>query len=414
VALAILAAGALLAAGSGPALGDTALTLGWQSPGGGLALEAAIRNGFFKEEGIEATAVRIPAEEFTEGVSSGRIVAGELDGSVLALYRDGAAIGPSAGLYSGFLEIFGRKTQPEKIRLAVESKGSGPAVAAARHYRTSGTDPDTAVEWVETGPDGLFKALQDDKASAFARWETRRAAPSGAHGSGSGNPPAHGGGQSHGDQAGKPQGHGPNGENCEPPAQGGGHGQGPKGENPDPQAQGHAHGQAAPPGGPQGHPEGHASGQHGSQLCDCETLYSASASLPPPSTDGSAPANPHAAHTAAHHFFTSFVVLTRGLYESDPALAAAVTRAWIRGAAWVGEHPDEAAKAGIEAKVWDKDQESLKREIERYMWMPGVTHAKEHVKAYIHEWIGRGLLPAGTDEGAFFNGLFIQALPDLN
>jgi ABC-type nitrate/sulfonate/bicarbonate transport system substrate-binding protein len=374
---------------------DTELAFGWDSPGGGLALEAAIRQGFFKEEGITASAARTRLPEFAEAVASGRIAAGELDGRVLGLYRDGAKVGPAAGLYSGFLEIIGLKERPEgKIKLAVENIGGGPAVAAARHYRSLGVDPDQGMEWVEAPLDKLLTALSDGKATAAARWEEKRSGQAGGHGAAAG----HGGEAAGGHKA--AAGHG------------GKAGEGHKAAAGHDGGAGEGHKAAAGHGGEKHGTEGESHGDAGNE--PYRIIYSASASLPPPSEDGEASANPHAKHTAAHHFFTSFVVLSRDLYEKDPALAAAVTRAWIRGAAWVGENKEEAARIGIEAKVWDGDAKSLEAEIERYMWMPGVSHAKEHLKSYIREWVRRGLLPAGTDEGKFFDGFFIQALPDLN
>lgn len=161
-------------------------------------------------------------------------------------------------------------------------------------------------------------------------------------------------------------------------------------------------------------PGGGAAAESGQEGASWKVVYSASASLPAPSADGRASGNPHAGHTAANHFFISFAVLGRDLYERDPELAAAVTRAWIRGAAWTGENLAEAAGIGVDAGVWDGDAAGLESELARYMWMPGVAHAKEHLKSYVREWVRRGLLPSGTDEGKFFGALFIQALPDLS
>ncbi|MDR2613333.1 MAG: hypothetical protein LBG06_11135 [Deltaproteobacteria bacterium] len=384
--LRLLAGLAALAAasGAGGLHGDAALPLGWDSPGGGLALEAAVRNGFFAEEGIEVSAVRIRPGDFAGALADGRIAGGELDGSVVAFPRDGIPAGPAAGLYSGFLEIRGLRNQPERVRLAVESLGGGPAVAAARHYRERGIDPASRIDWVTVPPDELAEAVLDGRATAFARWEARRAAPAGGHGAG-----AAGG---HGDGLAEGHAHGGKGHS---------HGGGKE------------HGRDG--GGHAGQGDGVAGGS-GAGAGDerLAVIFSASALLPPPPEGGSKAANPHAGHTASHHFFTSFAVLGRDLYDRDPGLAAAAVRAWIRGAAWVGNHRSEAARIGIEAGIWDGDAASLEREIARYMWMPGVAHAKEHLRSYIHEWVGRGLLPPGTDEGGYFDRLFIQALPDLN
>jgi ABC-type nitrate/sulfonate/bicarbonate transport system substrate-binding protein len=404
----------------GEARAGEAVSLGWESPGGGVALAAAVRNGFFGEEGIEVTAVRTGLGEFGEAVASGRIAAGELDGRVLGLFRDGAGVGPSAGLYSGFLEIVGNGNPPGKLRVAAEGPGGGPAVAAARHFRDLGVDPDTAVEWVDVGPGGLLDALADGKADVAVRWELERAAPKGGRGH-SAAPSVR---EGHGIPAGR-AGQGA-GRGTEGRAAGGGRaGSGPRWADGGPAASGRGSGSGGPGegGGARTGPEGCPGGDSGTGAgTDCGTgpggadgsrwkvVYSASASLP---AAGGPAAGPHARHTAANHFFVSFVVLGRELYERDPALAAAVTRAWIRGAAWTGENLGEAARIGMEAGVWDGDAAGLERELARYMWMPGVAHAKEHLRSYVREWVRRGLLPSGTDEAGFFGGLFIPALPDL-
>jgi ABC-type nitrate/sulfonate/bicarbonate transport system substrate-binding protein len=108
------------------------------------------------------------------------------------------------------------------------------------------------------------------------------------------------------------------------------------------------------------------------------------------------------------------VVLDGKLAKEDPKTSAAIARALIRGAKWTGENREKAAKLGVEKKLWKGDEKSLGLELRRYMWMPGVNQAKEHLKTYIHEGIGRGSLPAGTDEKAFFEKIFVQVLPDLS
>ncbi|MDR1312976.1 MAG: hypothetical protein LBQ12_04575 [Deltaproteobacteria bacterium] len=403
----------------GDAAADQAVALGWESPGGGVSLAVAIRNGYFREEGVDATAVKIGLEDFAEAIASGKIVGGELDGLVLGLYRDGARLGPSAGLYSGFLEILGSWNPTREFRVAAESLGGGPAVAAARRFREMGVDPDTGVEWVEAPSGTLMESIKDGKADAVVRWELERAGSKAAsdqageakqvapeaqgRGGAAGN--AIGGRGGGGGGSGGSRGHGGRASAESPAGREGGGGSKEQEEPEDCEACGVGEGSG-----------GEASGGPGGGRPErpWKVIYSASESLPPPSGDGKAPQNRHARHTASHHFFASFVVLGRELYERDPALAAAVTRAWVRGASWTGENLGEAARIGVEYGVWEGGSDGLERELARYMWMPGVAHAKEHLKAYVREWIKRGLLPFGTDGGSFFEGLFVQALPDLN
>ena len=53
-------------------------------------------------------------------------------------------------------------------------------------------------------------------------------------------------------------------------------------------------------------------------------------------------------------------------------------------------------------------------EIDSFMWMAGVKHAKERLRSHIREWIACGIFPPGADEQKLFGSLFIQALPDAN
>ncbi|MDR0621200.1 MAG: hypothetical protein LBJ61_04925, partial [Deltaproteobacteria bacterium] len=142
-------------------------------------------------------------------------------------------------------------------------------------------------------------------------------------------------------------------------------------------------------------------------------LFSASASLPPHDPNDTS-GNPHAKHTSAHHLFESFVVLDKNLAKDDPQTTAAITRALIRGAQFVGENREQVADLAIKNGIWSGSKEAFLAEIARYMWMPGVSHAKEHLRYYIHEGLKRGTLPFNLDEKALFEQVFYQALPDVN
>jgi NitT/TauT family transport system substrate-binding protein len=108
------------------------------------------------------------------------------------------------------------------------------------------------------------------------------------------------------------------------------------------------------------------------------------------------------------------VVIAKELPNSDPQLAAAITRALIRGARFVGENPDQAADLAISKGLWRGSKEALVNELTGYMWMPGVSHAKEHLRYYIHEGIDRGVYGSDLDEKTIFERVFIGVLPDLN
>jgi ABC-type nitrate/sulfonate/bicarbonate transport system substrate-binding protein len=361
---------------AGTILAGDSLALTYSSPGGGAALFAAIEKGYFKEDGLEVVPLRADIDAFKEYIDKGVVAGGEVNYQIYKI-ADGK-IGITAGLYSGFLELVGRDPKGlSDIVVASENKGSGAAVAAARQLRNIGVDPEKLI-WTEAPLNELERITETGDATLFARFELKRTdkKPGGGHGSGyePGHGAEHGAGRS-GASHGALEDKAREGKEVKPS------------QNAREEDKGNAGG--------------------------IKVLYSASANLP--HDDGSGPnANPHAKHTAADHFFESFTALSRDFYSKDPAKAAAITRNYIRGAIWVGENIEEAAEIGIKNGIWSGDKESLEEELKRYMWMPGVKHAKEHLKIYIHEWIARGLFPKGTNENELFDKIFIQALPDLN
>jgi ABC-type nitrate/sulfonate/bicarbonate transport system substrate-binding protein len=382
-------------------LADEAIRLASTSPGGAVALEAAVREGYFKEEGLEVEAIALTAAEFGKKIANGEILGGEFNHLGLTLALDNVPLVYTGGLYSGFVEIVGpsdtqntvknNKKSGSRLTLAVQDLGSGASVAAARYFRAKGIDPDTDITWLEAN--NLTEALKTHKADALARWELKRV--QGGHG----HQPSHESHHKHEGQAGHTQG------------QAGSHESHSKQEG---QAD-HTHGQS----GTHEHKhivkkESHQSTAHEQSLSDesLEIIFSASASLPQHDPDDKN-VNPHAKHTSAHHLFESFVVIEANLVKKDPETAAAITRALIRGARWTGENPGQAVLLGTEKGIWKDRVTDPANEIDRYMWMPGVSHAKEHLKYYIHEGIKRGVFPADLDENEFFKKIFVQVLPDL-
>jgi NitT/TauT family transport system substrate-binding protein len=325
--------------------------LSFSSVGGAVSLEAAIEEGYFREEGIEVKPVKAEPDEIPGLLNASKIVGGELDYRIYQLADKG--VGVTAGLYSGFLLLVGQDpSEKEAIKLVSIHPASGPAVAAARELKSKGIDLEK-VTWLEASEDKFPELLEKGDATLAALFEKVKA----------GTP-----------KSDKAHNHAEHGDT------------------------GHSHG-------------------HGSDTGDSlwqgkiKVVYSARANLPK-DTDHSA--NPHAKHTAAHHFFESFVFVGKDFYDKEPDKAAAITRAWIRGAIWVGENKERAADLALSKSLFEGSREELIAELDSYMWMPGVKHAKEHLRSYVHEWIGRGLFPKGTDESKLFQSLFIQALPDVN
>ncbi|MDR2198031.1 MAG: hypothetical protein LBR53_00950 [Deltaproteobacteria bacterium] len=401
--LALLASGAFHGS---PLSAADEINLSYATLGGAVALYAAIERGYFQEEGLEPAPRAVSPEDLSALVAAGEIQGGEIDYRLYLV----KGIGATAGLYSGFLELWGR--EPEKdaqIKIASVANGSAPAVAAARELKQRGIDTVKDVVWLEVPEKELAAALDKGEATLFARFTDRETlsrveAKGGAHG-------AHGSGK-HGDKSHEGASHG-SGDHGNESHEGASHGSGDHGNK---GHEGDSHGSKEHGG------EGHEASEHGAaeRLAGGRVswndegrhplVYSARALLPKVEEGGDR--NPHAGHTSAHHFFVSFVFVSRDLYEKDPERAAALSRAWIRGSAWVSDNK-EAAAALAAAKGLASEEEA-RSVIFSSMWMPGVRQAVDHLKVYIHEWVQRGIFPANADEKKIFDSLFIPALPGVN
>ncbi|MDR1873007.1 MAG: hypothetical protein LBS60_13995 [Deltaproteobacteria bacterium] len=372
------------------AAADKTIGLAYTSIDGAIALQAAIKEGYFAEEGLIVQPIAADPPSFKTLIEEKRVVGGELNSTALVFASQGVPVVISAGLFSGFLEIIGLPLTKGQIVLVTVDPISGPAVAAARRLKSQGIDPIKDVKWASAPENELVSFLTSGKATALARWNLAAKDPSPP----AGQITAHSG---HPEKA------------AEIPLKGANHAsKGPGSHSEEKAAKGHSKAPSAAV-SPSHQPSPVAG------LDGFEVIFSARASLPKaPHGASHSAANPHAHHTAEHHFFESFVVLDSRFVKEDPETATAITRALIRGARWTGENKEKAAQLAVDQKLWSGEVSDLVGELGRYMWMPGVNQVKDHLKSYIHEGIGRGSLPANTDEKAFFEKIFVQLLPDLS
>jgi NitT/TauT family transport system substrate-binding protein len=117
-------------------------------------------------------------------------------------------------------------------------------------------------------------------------------------------------------------------------------------------------------------------------------------------------------HNSYRHFYGSFLGLREGLIQNDPQTAAAVSRAWLKAARWVGDHPQEAAK--IMASRPEDDNSQVATEILNVMWMPGVLLARENIRFYISEQKELRILNPKLNVVRFFKRIYAPIIPELN
>lgn len=91
------------------------------------------------------------------------------------------------------------------------------------------------------------------------------------------------------------------------------------------------------------------------------------------------------------------VVVSGKLAREDPATAAKLTRALLKGARWVEQNPSAAARLSVEKKYIAASVEINSRAISNLKYAPGVDRCRESVLMAAKEMKAIGLLDAVTD-----------------
>jgi sulfonate transport system substrate-binding protein len=93
-------------------------------------------------------------------------------------------------------------------------------------------------------------------------------------------------------------------------------------------------------------------------------------------------------------------VVSGKLARENPAAAAKVTRALLRGARWVHENPTAAAKLGVEKKYVAASAEINAQALSKLKYMPGISRCRQSLDAAAKEMKQAGLLKDTTDPEA--------------
>jgi sulfonate transport system substrate-binding protein len=91
------------------------------------------------------------------------------------------------------------------------------------------------------------------------------------------------------------------------------------------------------------------------------------------------------------------VVVSGKLARENPAVAAKVTRALLKGARWVEENPTAAAQLSVDKQYIAASVEINAHAISRLKYIPGVSRCRESVLLASQEMKAIGLLNASTD-----------------
>lgn len=114
-----------------------------------------------------------------------------------------------------------------------------------------------------------------------------------------------------------------------------------------------------------------------------------------------------------HDEYCCMATISGKLYREDPATAAAITRGMMKGAKWVNEHKDEAAKLIVEKKYIPGDPELVTKLLKSYSYIPSVDGGEKAVDIAIKEMKAIGVLDPNTDTEQLKKKIFVH-LPGLN
>ena len=89
------------------------------------------------------------------------------------------------------------------------------------------------------------------------------------------------------------------------------------------------------------------------------------------------------------------------MLKADPEAAAAVTRALMKGAAYVSTHQDEVAKMMVEKKYVPGNPDLIARLLKSYNYVPSVDGGEAAVKLGIKEMKAIGVLEAAREQKKF-------------
>src|SRR5262249_48531888 len=95
--------------------------------------------------------------------------------------------------------------------------------------------------------------------------------------------------------------------------------------------------------------------------------------------------------------FCCVAVVSGKLARENPAAAAKVTRALLKGAKWVGENPKAAANMGVEKKYIAASVDINSQAISTLKYIPGVASCRKDILRAAKEMKQAGLLKSTTN-----------------
>jgi len=95
--------------------------------------------------------------------------------------------------------------------------------------------------------------------------------------------------------------------------------------------------------------------------------------------------------------FCCAIGLNGKLVDESPATAAAVTRAWLSAAKWIGSNPEKTSKIETENRYVPIEAAVAAKLLSTYYWIPSVTRLQANIGQYAQEFKKTGILDKATD-----------------
>ncbi len=106
--------------------------------------------------------------------------------------------------------------------------------------------------------------------------------------------------------------------------------------------------------------------------------------------------------------YCCLVVINGKVVEEDPQTAAAITRAILKGAKWVSENPEAAAKMEVDKKYVPGDAETNGKVLAGYNYVPSVAGGEKALYTAAKELQGIGILDPATNTEELAKNSFVK------
>lgn len=108
--------------------------------------------------------------------------------------------------------------------------------------------------------------------------------------------------------------------------------------------------------------------------------------------------------------FCCTVALNKDLIDQYPDVAAKITRAWERGATWVGQNVPAAAQIEVDNRYVPVSRADIAKLLSSYVWAPGTDDFYNQLEQGAKDFKGTGYLDSSTDPVELARTAFVDVV----